>query len=146
MARAWPFENKPEAGGAAAKFRDPSDFVAVRSGCEAVVVRIGAHDAQVVVVDSDGAWERWVYHSIGDALEAANALGVPVHNGEYPEGLRVRMNARQRPAREYRDAAYPEQGRVGPLMPYPENRPRRIAGPEGEREETPDGASSTATG
>ncbi len=145
MARAWPFENKPEAGGAAAKFRTPQDFVRAHPGCEAVVIRIGAHDAQVVVVDGEGAWERWVYDSTEEALEAARALGVPVHDGEYPEELRVRMNARQRPAEEYRRGAYPEQGRVGPVMPYPENRPRRVAGPAGEQAETPEGASSNAT-
>lgn len=145
MARAWPFENKPEAGGAGAKLREPSDFVASRGpGCEAVVVRIGAHDSQIVVVDSDGAWERWVLHSHDEAVETAEALGIPVHVGEYPEELRVRMNARRRPAREYAEGAYPEQGRVGPVMPYPENRPRRVDAREEEREESPPGASSSA--
>lgn len=144
MARAWPFENKPEAGGAAAKYRAPRDFVARRDACEAVVVRIGGHDSQLVVVDGDGAWERWVYHSHDEALDAAGALGVPVHDGEYPEELRVRMNARRRPPDEYREHAYPEQGRVGPVIPYPENRPRRISGRAGEQKEAPEGASSTA--
>lgn len=141
MAREWPFEDKPEAGGAAAKFREPAQFLAARGeGTEAVVVRIGAHDSQLVLVDRDGAWDRWVYHSHDEALDVARSLGVPVHDGEYPEEMRVRMNARQRPMREFEEAAYPEQGRVGPVIPYPENRPRRAEGAA----ETPPGASSGA--
>lgn len=141
MARAWPFEDKPEAGGAGAKFREPAQYLAAHGdGCEAVVVRIGAHDSQLVLVDAGGAWDRWVYHSHDEALTEAQALGIPVHDGEYPEELRVRMNARQRPTREFEEAAYPEQGRVGPVIPYPENRPRRA---EAEAK-TPPGASSNA--
>jgi hypothetical protein len=145
MSRAWPFENKPEAGGAGTRLRWPRDFVRARgAGTEAVVIRIGAHDSQLVLVDGEGAWERWVYHSHDEALEAANELGVPVHDGEYPEELRVRMNARPRRAEEFARGAYPEQGKVGPVMPYPENRPRRAE--EQDAEESPPGASSSATG
>lgn len=121
--RAWPFEDVPEGG--RRKARTPQDFIAGRSGVDAMVIRIGLNDAQLVLVDPDGAWDRWVYHSEEAAKEIADSLGVEVHSGEYPEGVRVRMNARRRPAAEFDRAAYPEQGRVGPAISYPENRPRR---------------------
>lgn len=124
--RAWPFENKPE-GGLAERFRSPEDFVAARGeGVEAVVVRIGLHDAQLVLIDSDGAWDRWVYHSVDEAKEAAERLEVQVHVGEFPEETRVRMNEHRRPPEDFDRAAYPEQGRVGAVSAYPENRPRRV--------------------
>jgi hypothetical protein len=48
--------------------------------------------------------------------------------------MRVRMNARQRPPGDFDAAPYPEQGHVGPVIPYPENRPRP---PRPLREEAP---------
>lgn len=123
MTRTWPFEGQDETE----SFRVPADLVAAKGeGCEAVVIRIGLHDAQLVLIDAQGAWDRWVYHSMEEAQEAAEALGVPVHVGEYPEETRVRMNAYQRPAESFDAGAYPEQGAVGPVIPYPENRPRRL--------------------
>lgn len=123
MARAWPFEDKeaPQE-----RVKHPEDFVARRGreGSEAVVVRIGLNDAQLVMVDRDGAWDRWVYHSEDEAKERAETLGIPVHVGEFPEETRVRMNAYRRGARSFDRGAYPEQGAVGPVIPYPENRPR----------------------
>lgn len=125
MARAWPFEGKPEPR-PRPRLRDPRDYVALHGrDTEGVVVRIGLHDAQLVLVAPDGSWERWVYHSVDDAREAAEGLDVPVHVGEFPEDLRVRINGHRRGAEDYERAAYPEQGRVGPVSEYPENRPRR---------------------
>ncbi|MDQ3957977.1 MAG: hypothetical protein M3273_06595 [Actinomycetota bacterium] len=130
MARAWPFEDVPEGG---RNLRSPEDFVAARGeGTEVVVIRIGLHDAQLVLVDARGSWQRWVYHSTEEATAVAESLGVPVHVGEYPEEMRVRMNAFQRPAEDFDKAAYPEQGAVGPVIPYPENRPRRLEDPRKE--------------
>lgn len=130
MSRAWPFEKTPEAGKVPGRFKSPHDFVAAnREGTDAVVVRIGGNDTMLVLVDHEGAWDHWVFHSKDEALEVANSLGVEVHEDEYPEALRVRMNARQRPASEFERGAYPEQGAVGPVIPYPENRPR----PAGDR-------------
>jgi hypothetical protein len=125
VARAWPFEDKPEPSRRA---KVPEDFLKQRGaeGSEAVVVRIGANDAQLVLVDSDGFWDRWVYHSMEEAQTNAEALGVPVHVGEYPEATRVRMNSYVRPASSFDAGAYPEQGHVGPVIEYPENRPRRL--------------------
>ena len=123
MDRAWPFEDKPEGG---VRIRTPQQYVEHKGeGTEAVVVRIGMNDAQLVLVSPEGAWDRWVYHSVEEATEAANSLGVTVHEGHYPEELRVRINGYQRPAETFDRAAYPEQGRVGPTFPYPENRPRQ---------------------
>lgn len=134
MSRAWPFEDRPEGHvGPKETLDDPRAFLAFsQEGSEAVVVRIGGHDAQLVLVDGDGAWQRWVYPSMDEALEVARSLGVPVHEGEYPEETRVRMNARRRPPEEFERAAYPEQGRVGPVIPYPENRPRVVEAPPKE--------------
>jgi hypothetical protein len=122
MSRAWPFEGIEEE-----RVRTPEQFVErAGEGTEAVVIRIGLHDAQLVLVEKRGAWQRWVYHSVDEAKEVAESLGIPVHVGEYPEEMRVRMNSYQRPSIEFDRAAYPEQGAVGPVIPYPENRPRRL--------------------
>ena len=122
MARAWPFEDRPEAP---VRARTPAEYVErAGEGTEGVVIRIGLNDAQLVLIDGDGRWDRWVYHSLEEATEEAEKLGIEVHVGEYPEEVRVRMNAYRRPPEDFDRAAYPEQGRVGPVIPYPENRPR----------------------
>jgi hypothetical protein len=128
--RAWPFENVETVE----TFYHPEQFVARRGpDTEAVVIRIGLNDAQLVLVDEEGSWQRWVYHSVEEAKDVAAALGVAaVHEGEYPEEMRVRMNAHQRPSKDFDRGAYPEQGAVGPVIPYPENRPRRPARPRRE--------------
>jgi hypothetical protein len=126
MTRTWPFEGRGEPE---EPFHDPESFVARRGrNTEAVVVRLGLHDAQLVLVDDHGRWERWVYGSVDEAKRRARALGVEVHVGSYPEATRVRMNAYVRPPEDFARGAYPEQGRVGPVIPYPEN--RRPPGPE----------------
>ena len=135
MARAWPFEGVEDHG----PIRTPEQFVEYRGeGTEAVVIRIGLHDTQLVLVDGSGHWQRWVYHSTEEASAVAERLGVPVHVGEYPEEMRVRINGHQRPSADFDRGAYPEQGAVGPVMPYPENRPRR---PETAKKETSEPAS-----
>lgn len=118
----------------------PEDFVAGgKESMEAVVVRIGAHEAQLVLVDGEGKWDRWVYSSIDEAKAAGERLGiVSIHVGEYPEKTRVRMNAYRRPAADFDRGAYPEQGKVGPVTYYPENRPRSE---EPQSEESPSGQS-----
>ena len=113
-------------------------WVEGREEVDAVAIRIGLNGAQLVLVDSTGEWERWVYPSLDEAAEAAGALELPVHTGEYPEEVRTRMNRHQRSADSFGRASYPEQGRVGPVIPYPENRPRpagsgRTDGPPSHR-------------
>lgn len=93
------------------------------------MVRIGLHDTQLVLVDDGGRWQRWVYHSDEEAKQAAESLGIPVHEGGYPEETRVRINKHQRSREDFDRAAYPEQGKVGPVISYPENRPRPEGGP-----------------
>ncbi|MDQ3878610.1 MAG: hypothetical protein M3290_09725 [Actinomycetota bacterium] len=121
--KAWPFDqqgHKRDPG-------SPQEFVKERrDGTEAVVIRIGGHDAQLVLVDGAGDWTRWVYPSVDEAKAVAETLDVPVHVGEYPEELRVRMNSHVRPQQDFDSGAYPEQGHVGPVIPYPENRPRHV--------------------
>ena len=96
-----------------------------RQGLDAVAVRIGLNGAQLLLVDGSGEWERWVFPSVDAAVDAASALGIPVHTGGYPEDVRLRMNRHRRSPAGFGRAAYPEQGRVGPVIPYPESRPRR---------------------
>ena len=116
-------EEAPQRG-----YKEPKDFLDARGadGAEAIVVRIGLHDAQLVLVDGLGFWDRWVYHSVDEANDVANGLGIEVHENEYPEKTRVRINSYQRPRKDFERGAYPEQGSVGPVMPYPENRPREL--------------------
>lgn len=136
--RAWPFEDVADHG----LIRTPEQFLDVKpSGTEAVVIRIGKNDAQLVLVDAAGDWQRWVYHSTEEATAMAESLRIPLHVGEFPEEMRVRMNGYRRLARDYDKAAYPEQGGVGPVMPYPENRPRRPGGRKNEGSEAPGGPS-----
>ena len=124
MARTWPFEGKGEPE---EPFHRPRDFVRRQGpGVEAVCVRIGRHDAQLVLVDGEGRWERWVYASMEEARQAAADLGLSPHEGAFPDDLRLRMNAYVRPPEDFDRGAYREQGRVGPVLPYPENRPRRL--------------------
>lgn len=141
MSRAWPFEGKSEG---IDRIRDPQDFIKKlgAEGTEAVVIRIGLNDAMLVLVDQAGRWERWVYHSVDEAKSVAGSLGLEdVHEGEYPEELRVRIGKFQPGAETYERGAYPEQGEVGPVIPYPENRPRRLP-----REESIPGSESSAKG
>jgi hypothetical protein len=141
MTRAWPFEGKSEG---VDKIRSPQDFLKKlgTEETEAVVIRIGRNDAMLVLVAATGRWERWVYHSMEEALAAGRSLGVTLHEGEYPEELRVRIGKFQPGPEHYDRSAYPEQGEVGPVIPYPENRPRQIPA----EIEAPHGASSSAKG
>jgi hypothetical protein len=113
----------------------PEDFAGEdREGMEAVVIRIGAGEAQLVLVDGRGRWDRWVYDSVEHCRGVAERLGITaVHEGEFPEATRVRMNAHQRSETEFETGPYPEQGGVGPVIPYPENRPRSAPVPPEER-------------
>jgi hypothetical protein len=133
MERAWPFEETPEHG----PIRTPTQFVEHKGdGVEAVVIRIGLNDAQLVLVAHSGEWQRWVYHSMEEATGIATSLRIPVHEGEYPEQMRVRINGYRKGAPDYDRGAYPEQGAVGPVIPYPEKRPRRLDAQVKERSET----------
>jgi hypothetical protein len=108
------------------------DFLSRRGpDVDAVIVRIGLHDAELVLVDGHGRWSRWVYASVEEARDVAAKLDATTHSGEFPEPVRVRMNAYARPPGDF-DVAYPEQGRVGAVIPYAENRPRQTGALEAE--------------
>lgn len=131
MARAWPFEDVPEATGPRRPL-DPREFVLQRGaeGTDAVITRIGLSGYQLVLVDAEGFWDKWVYPTEDAARAAASDAGVTsIHSGSYPEETRIRMNAWRRPKEDLDHAPYPEQGRVGPVIPYPENRPRDLDRP-----------------
>jgi hypothetical protein len=132
MKRAWPFEGTEEFE---VKIRHPKDFLNRygKEGMEAVVIRIGMNDTQLVLIDGEGRWDRWVYTSLEQAQKVAEELGLDVHVGEYPEATRVRMGKFIPPPQHFEDHAYPEQGEVGPVNPYPENRPRDITLPRPKR-------------
>jgi hypothetical protein len=113
----------------------PEDFVGEdREGMEAIVIRIGAGEAQLVLVDGRGRWDRWVYGSTEECTAEAERLEITaIHEGEFPEATRVRMNAYQRSETDFEAGPYPEQGVVGPVIPYPENRSRSALAPPEER-------------
>ena len=121
MQRSWPFEDRVDP---VPPIRSPEDFLKRHGSADAVVTRIGLNGAQLVLVSERGHWDRWVFPSVTEAEDAGRALGISLHTGEFPEAVRVRINARQREPEEFERGAYPEQGRVGPVRPYPENRPR----------------------
>jgi hypothetical protein len=134
MSRAWPFENKVDPSDL--RIKDPQDFLAKlgRDGSEAIVIRIGMNDAQLVMVDGEGRWDRWVYRSLEEATAIAETLEVPVHVGEYPEATRVRIGKFVPDAGHWdTSGGYPEQGDIGPVNPYPENRPRQVGAAETKR-------------
>ena len=114
-------------GVARSSSRTPEDFIAGQlEGVEAVVVRIGQSDAKLVLVDAEGRWDHWVYHDIDECRAKAMALGIAeIAVGEFPDKTRVRMNACRRRRESYDAGAYAETGAIGPVIPYPENRPRR---------------------
>jgi hypothetical protein len=130
MKRSWPFEDLVDP---LPPIRSPEDFLERHgSATDAVVIRIGLNGAQLILVSELGHWDRWVFGSVEEAEEAGRALQISLHTGEFPEAARVRMNARQREKEEFERGAYPEQGRVGAVRPYAENRPRP---PEGAKED-----------
>ena len=96
MERAWPFEQHSDP---VREPRSPKEFVAREAEeVEAVVMRTGSGGVQAVLVTHAGSWRRWVYPTMEEALEAAQEAGCRVHEQEFPEALRVRMNAYRRPA------------------------------------------------
>ena len=73
--------------------KDARAFVAQHDGVQAVVQRIGADTFDLILIDAEGNWDRWVLPSAQAALDAAEALGVAAHDG-WPDDLAKRMNRR----------------------------------------------------
>jgi hypothetical protein len=67
-----------------ARLKTPSElrrFVMLRADVESVVQRIGDSTYDLVLVDVDGNWTRWVFVSEDHAKRVAADLGIPVHDG-----------------------------------------------------------------
>jgi hypothetical protein len=88
----------------------PRRFVKTRQNVEAVIMPIGLHTAQVVLVAEDGEWLRFVVPSIEGAKTMCERLKIEAHEG-YPEHLRQRMSAYRRSPEDWAAAPYPERDR-----------------------------------
>ena len=65
-------------GGTPAELRK---FAMLRSDVEAVLQRCGLNTFDLILVDLQGDWTRFVFPSEETAKAAANDLGVPLHEG-----------------------------------------------------------------
>ena len=74
---------------------DVRKFAAEHSdGLEAVVQRIGLDTFDLLLIDGDGNWTRWVTTTKESAEAAAKELGAEVHDGWDADELAKRMNRR----------------------------------------------------
>jgi hypothetical protein len=72
---------------------DARRFADVHREVEAVVQRIGHDTWDLILIDADGAWDRWVVESKEAAVAAAEAAGAPVHDG-WTDALSQRVTRR----------------------------------------------------
>ena len=78
------------------RFRTPPElrqFTLLRRDVEAVLQRCGLDAFDLILIDLNGDWTRWVFPSEETAKAAASDLGVPLHTG-WEERMVRRMNAR----------------------------------------------------
>jgi hypothetical protein len=68
-------------------------FAMLRSDVEAVLQRCGRDTWDLVLIDVDGNWTRWVFVSRAAAEAAAEDLGVPLHDA-WDARMTQRMNRR----------------------------------------------------
>jgi hypothetical protein len=68
-------------------------FVALRTDVEAVLQRCGRDTYDLLLIDGQGNWTRWVFTSEEAAKGAAQDLEVPLHEG-WDERMSRRMNRR----------------------------------------------------
>lgn len=87
---------------------DAAAFARERPGTEAVLQRIGARNAQVVLVAPSGEWIRTVVPSPEAGRDLCERLSVPCHDG-WPDELRRKMTSWRRPPGEWARAPYPER-------------------------------------
>jgi hypothetical protein len=76
-----------------ASYTELRTFVALRPDVEAVLQRCGLRTYDLVLVDPQGNWTRWVFTSEEAAAAAADDLQVPLHRG-WDERMSRRMNRR----------------------------------------------------
>jgi hypothetical protein len=68
-------------------------FVQMRPDVEAVFQRCGLDTYDLLLIDLDGNWTRWVFASEGAARAAAKDLEVPLHEG-WDDRMTRRINKR----------------------------------------------------
>jgi hypothetical protein len=85
-------------------------FIGRHSGVEGLVHRIGARNAQLVLIAESGRWTRVVLPAPADAPRLADKLKIPIHEG-WPEHLRRRVQDYRPDADEWATAPYPERRR-----------------------------------
>jgi hypothetical protein len=76
--------------------RIPSElrrFAQLRPDVEAVLQRCGLDTYDLLLIDLDGNWTRWVFPSDGLARAVAEDLEVPLHEG-WDDRMAKRMNKR----------------------------------------------------
>jgi hypothetical protein len=69
------------------------DFKLFRSDVEAVLQRCGRDTYDLLLIDVDGNWTRWVFTSEEAAVSAAGGLDLPLHRG-WDDRMVKRMNKR----------------------------------------------------
>jgi hypothetical protein len=69
-------------------------FVQLRPDVEAVLQRCGLNTFDLLLIDLDGNWTRWVFPSREIAEGVAHELEVPVHDGWDDDRMAKRMNKR----------------------------------------------------
>jgi hypothetical protein len=69
-------------------------FAILRPDVEAVLQRCGIDTFDLVLIDLDGNWTRWVFPSQEAAEAAARELEMPLHHGWDDDRMAKRMNKR----------------------------------------------------
>lgn len=78
------------------RVRTPAElrrFVQLRPSVEAVLQRCGARTFDLLLIDMEGNWTRWVFTSEDVARAVARDLEVPLHEG-WDDRMARRMNKR----------------------------------------------------
>lgn len=83
-------------------------FAQARPGVEAVLQRIGAHSAQLILVAPSGEWLRAVVESLEEGRSWCERFGI-AHHETWPEDLRRKMTAFRRNPEDWARAPYPER-------------------------------------
>ena len=68
-------------------------FTLVRPGVECVLQRCGLNTFDLLLIDVDGNWTRWVFTSEDEAVQVAEVLEMPLHKG-WDDRMVKRMNKR----------------------------------------------------
>ena len=68
-------------------------FVTYQRDVEALLQRCGLDTYDLLLIDFEGNWTRWVFPSEDEAVEVADSLGVLLHRG-WDDRMTRRMNKR----------------------------------------------------